>query len=74
MDSKAQEGSILSIVSGKEVITKFAGWSQNEFGVSLNASAIAIGMKAKEIPDELKNVVVAIEKTRHLMNIVNSDK
>ena len=62
-DSKAQEESIISIASGKYVIKKFADWSQQEFGVSLNAIAIAKEMTAQEIPDELIKIVTSIEKS-----------
>ncbi|NDY71358.1 ATP-dependent endonuclease [Desulfobacter hydrogenophilus] len=62
-DSKAQEESIISIASGKYVIKKFADWSQQEFGVSLNAIAIAKEMTAQEIPNELIKIVTSIEKS-----------
>jgi hypothetical protein len=51
-----------SIVSGKEVISRLSGWSQEEFNVSLNAATIARHMKADEIPGELSAVVESIER------------
>jgi DNA-binding TFAR19-related protein (PDSD5 family) len=51
----------LSIVSGKEVITRVSKWSQDQYGVSLNASAIARQIRLEEIPNEVIAVIEAIE-------------
>lgn len=51
----------LSLVSGKELITRLSSWSQNEFGVQLNAVLLARNLKANEMPEEIATVVTAIE-------------
>jgi hypothetical protein len=52
----------LSIVSGKEVISKFSKWSQDQFNVSFNASNIARNINDDEIPDEIIEIISAIER------------
>ncbi|MCX5905469.1 MAG: AAA family ATPase [Proteobacteria bacterium] len=59
---KSFEGRI-SIVSGKEVLSRLSKWSQDNFNVSMNASLIARQLKSHEIPDEVKHVVSAIENS-----------
>lgn len=53
----------MSLVSGKEVISRLSQWSQQEFGVPLNALLLARNMKAGEVPDEVGTVVEAIENS-----------
>lgn len=50
----------LSIVSGKEVLSRLSKWSQEQFNVAMNAVLIARQMKPYEIPDEVLQVVRAI--------------
>jgi energy-coupling factor transporter ATP-binding protein EcfA2 len=56
-----EERGLLSIVSGKTVISGLSEWSQSEFGVSLNAITIAKELKSSEIHEEICKVVRAIE-------------
>ena len=63
---KEAEGGILSIVSGKELISNFSRWSQQEFGVSVSAISVAKMMQVNEIADEMKKVVNAIETCEEL--------
>ena len=51
----------LSIVSGKEVISRLSQWSQDQFSVSLNAALIARCMTPSEIPSEMVEVITALE-------------
>ncbi len=51
----------LSMVSGKEVISRVSKWSQDLYGVSLSASLIARQIKLEEIPNEVIQVISAIE-------------
>ncbi len=51
----------LSIVSGKEVISRLSKWSQDQYNVSLSASSIARKIKIEEISDEIIDVINAIE-------------
>jgi len=55
-------GSILSIVSGKRVLSLLSEWSKTEFGVSFSAINISREMRDNEIPKEVSNVLIAIEK------------
>jgi hypothetical protein len=52
----------LSMVSGKEVISRVSKWSQDRYTISLNASLIARQIKLEEIPNEVIEVISAIER------------
>ncbi|MBN1664222.1 MAG: AAA family ATPase [Deltaproteobacteria bacterium] len=51
----------LSVVSGKEVLSRLSKWSQDRYSVSLSASLIARQLKLEEIPNEVIEVIRAIE-------------
>ncbi len=53
----------MSLVSGKQVISQLSHWSQQEFGVSLNALLLARTMRPTEIPEEVVDIVAAIENS-----------
>lgn len=55
-------GGRLSIVSGKEVISRLSKWSQDQYNVSLNASMIARKINVDEIPLEVVEIISAIER------------
>jgi len=50
----------LSIVSGKKVLSRLSKWSQDRFGVSLNATLLARNINLHEISNEVADVVRAI--------------
>lgn len=52
----------LNIVSGKTVLTHIARWSQEQFGVSLNASLIARSMQPIDVADEVKDILRAVHR------------
>jgi predicted ATP-dependent endonuclease of OLD family len=54
----------MTIVSGKEVISRLSKWSQEQFNVSVNAVLIARHMLSTEIPEEFGNVIDAIEHAK----------
>ena len=58
---RAEKGSILSLISGKTAISRLSEWSQDEFGVQLNAAKLARLMRQGEIPAEIRSVLSAIE-------------
>jgi hypothetical protein len=58
----------LSMVSGKEVISRVSKWSQDQYGVSLSASLIARQIKLEEIPNEVIEVISAIESCEAFPN------
>jgi len=51
----------LSAVSGKQVFAELSAWSQQQFGVSLSAALIAHELRASEAPQEMVEVMSAIE-------------
>jgi hypothetical protein len=51
-----------SIVSGKAVISQLSRWTQETYGVGLNAYRLATEMTRAEIPDEMMAVVTAMER------------
>lgn len=53
----------MSLVSGKEILSRLSEWSQQEFAVALNAKLLARNIKVEEIPEEIANVVAAIENS-----------
>lgn len=52
----------LTLCSGKEVISQMSGWSHSEYGVSFNAKSLAREMNLHDIPSEMKNVIICLEK------------
>jgi hypothetical protein len=57
-------GSVVDIISGKELISRLSNWSQTEFGVSFSASALLKEFNLDEIPNELIHVLDSIENSR----------
>jgi hypothetical protein len=51
----------LSIVSGKQVISKLSAWSQLEFGIAIGSRALARHITANEIAVEVNQVLASIE-------------
>jgi energy-coupling factor transporter ATP-binding protein EcfA2 len=58
---KASEGGLLAIVSGKEVLSRMSQWSQDSFGSGFSSRAIAATLEEDEIPQEMRQVIRAIE-------------
>jgi hypothetical protein len=56
----------LGAVSGKRVFSELSRWSQEQFGVSLSPALIAKEMVVSEVPDELRQVIEAIQDGREL--------
>jgi hypothetical protein len=55
-------GGLEHVVSGKQIIAELSAWSQEKFGVSLNAAQIANELREREIHPDLEHVVRAIER------------
>lgn len=51
----------LSICSGKEVISKLSGWSNERYGVSFSSKSLAHIIAITEIPNEMKEVIYSLE-------------
>ena len=51
----------LSLVSGKTLLSRVSRWSQEKFETSVGAVAIAKAFRPNEIPDEMQEVLAAIE-------------
>jgi AAA domain, putative AbiEii toxin, Type IV TA system len=56
---KTSEGRF-SVVSGKAALARLSQWSQEQFGASLSASAIAKAFTPGEVPQELQVILRAI--------------
>lgn len=52
----------LSIVPGKEFISRISRWSKKNYNVSINRFALAKEVTIEEINDEIKKTVIAIER------------
>ena len=51
----------LSVVSGKQVLSKLSEWAQNQYGITLSDRLIAFNLKACEISNEVKCILNSIE-------------
>lgn len=58
---KQDENGLLSLVSGKELLSLLLQWSQAEFGVAFSLITIAKEMASHEIPEEVSKVISTIE-------------
>jgi hypothetical protein len=56
------EDTRLAIAPGKNLLSELSKWTQGEFGVTFGPPAIARQMKQSELPDELTDVIRAIEE------------
>src|SRR6266852_275393 len=54
------EGKI-SLVSGKQVLSKLSAWSQSSYGVSVSSVRVAAGFNEADILEEVVDVLRAIE-------------
>ena len=50
------------VVSGKDILARLSEWTMREFSTSFGAPAIARQMRKSDIPDELADVIRAIEE------------
>ncbi len=65
-EARDRTGSIVDIVSGKEVISRLSEWSKTEFGLSFSVVGLVKEVTVEEIPDELRHVLESIEYSRTL--------
>jgi hypothetical protein len=52
----------LALVSGKALLSKLSGWTQEKYETSVGAIAIAKAFRPNEVPAEMKEVLGAIEE------------
>ena len=56
----------LQVVSGKALIKKIGAWTNEKYNVSINPIKLAQELKAKEISEEMKIVLIKIENKQQL--------
>lgn len=56
------EGNRPMLVSGKDILAGLSEWTNSKFGVSFGAPAIVRQMRKAEVPDEVAEVIEAIEE------------
>lgn len=61
----------LSMVSGKEVISRLSDWSKRKYNVSFAADTIASELKRSEIHEELSATVIAIHDGEHFSELAD---
>ena len=54
----------LGVVGGKTLISQISSWTQQTYGIGLNAHALARAMVAAELDPELIAVITAIENAQ----------
>ncbi|PWT79778.1 MAG: hypothetical protein C5B58_12900 [Acidobacteria bacterium] len=52
----------LGVIGGKKTLAQLAQWSQKNFAVSLGASSLASALTPEEIDDEIRAVLLALER------------
>lgn len=58
----------LGIISGKVILSRLSGWSQESYGVSFGPIALARSMLSSEIAEEMAYVLEKIEKCKGISN------
>lgn len=58
---REKDGNLLSLVSGKALLSDLSSWSAETYGVSFGPGAILNALQRQEVPEELGKVVTAIE-------------
>ena len=58
----------LGVVGGKKAFARVAVWSQKSFGVSLGATGLAVVLKPEEINNEIREVLLALERNKPFTN------
>lgn len=67
-------GDRASIVSGKDLLAGLSRWTQQEFGVAFGAPAVARQMTVSDIPQEVAEVIRAIEEGTSFMSYEERQK
>ena len=52
----------LQIIPGKEAVSRFNQYLQKEYGVSVTPTAIVDAMRVDEIPDEVRNLLLNVDR------------
>jgi len=60
------ENGRISIISGKDLLSRLSHWCQENFGIGFGAAAIAYAIKRDELDQEIVQVLTAIENSRLL--------
>ena len=63
---REEEIGLLGMAPAKKVLARLSEWMQEEYGVPISAMAIAYEMTEDEMPQEIKDVVRAIETSGEL--------
>ncbi len=62
--TKKDEGNILSLLSGKEVISQLSEWSQKNFNTSISYNSLCYEINKDEIDKELLEIILSIENNK----------
>jgi predicted ATP-binding protein involved in virulence len=57
LDERWQKLGASSVVSGKELLSYVARWSQDKYGVSLSIRSVLRAMNAQEVPQEMSDFI-----------------
>lgn len=60
-ECRERDGNLLSLVSGKALLSDLSSWASKIYGVSFGSGAILNTLRRDEVPEELGKVVTAIE-------------
>jgi hypothetical protein len=63
---EAEDGNLIHVVSGKQMLSKLSAWAQAEFNVSINPLGLARELLRDEIPTEIQFVLRTIEEGSRL--------
>jgi len=64
---EVEDGSLIHVVSGKQVLSGISAWAQKDFHVSINPLGLARALSEDEIPAEVHRVLLAIEQGSHFV-------
>jgi predicted ATPase len=56
-----RESNILTIISGKQIITRMSDWAQNQFHVSFSPTSLLNELNRSEIEEEILSIIYSIE-------------
>ncbi|HRK13877.1 MAG TPA: AAA family ATPase [Prosthecobacter sp.] len=62
-EERDRTGSLLALVSGKNLLATLSDWSQTKYGVSIPLFAVLNEMQPSEVPEDVANLIRAIENS-----------
>ncbi len=62
---ETENGGLIYVVSGKQILAGVSGWAQKEFGTGISSVGLARELSLDEIPIEVRSILRSVEQGSH---------